>query len=57
MVYDNMLGGRARHVGVGLVVSNDGEKYVSVVWDIRCHTQFLKYEVSLLNKLVIKRLL
>jgi len=55
MKFDNMESDRARHVGVGLVVSNDRES-VCVVWDGVSHTRFCVYEIRLLNELVISRL-
>lgn len=59
MKYDSkFLGplGEPRHVGVGLVVSND-ETIINVLWDYVSHIAFCTYEVVKLNPLVIHKVI
>ena len=59
MVYDNsdhrsVTGGMAqKHVGLGIVVANDGMFYIRVVWGSNCKHQYLEYDVRTLNPNVI----
>lgn len=43
------------HVGLGMVVANDGVNTIHVVWDAGCKEPFKGYEVSSLNPLVVSR--
>lgn len=38
---------------LGIVVSNDGNSAITVVWDSRCHQQFRTYNVRSLSPIVV----
>lgn len=43
------------HQGVGIVIHNDGEGRISVVWGANCRDLFCTYSVKSLNVSVISR--
>lgn len=43
------------HVGFGIVLANDGEGTIWVIWDSNCRDMFTEYFVKSLNTLVISR--
>lgn len=43
------------HFGFGLVVANDGDKRIHVIWDSNCSKAYLSYDVRFLNPKVIYR--
>lgn len=58
MLFDNTHFSKFRahtHVGLGVVVTNDGVKTIGVVWDAGCKSRFEEYKVIDLNPLVISR--
>ncbi len=62
MAYDNReqclkhnLPDEVHHVGLGIVVANDGFSKIWVIWDATCRNCFSEYDVRHLNRLVISR--
>ena len=43
------------HVAIGMVVANDGEGKIRVLWGANCSRPFLTYDVEKLNPNVIRR--
>jgi hypothetical protein len=43
------------HVGLGMVIANDGEGLIRVLWGANCSRPYLEYEVKKLNVNVISR--
>ena len=58
MVYDNRevpgMIYRDMHVGLGMVIANDGHNRIRVIWDVTCDQPYLEYDVSSLNPHVIR---
>lgn len=44
------------HVGVGVVLANDGAGTIWVLWDSGCRDMFTEYNVKTLNPNVISRI-
>jgi hypothetical protein len=42
------------HVGIGIVVANDGINTIRVVWGANCEKPYLEYNVTSLNASVIR---
>lgn len=56
MMFDNTkIAGTLKHVGLGIVVANDGCKLIDVMWDASCFVPFMQYDVPRLNPRVISR--
>lgn len=41
------------HVGLGMVVANDGKNQIRVLWGSNCSSQYVEYRVDRLNPVVI----
>lgn len=56
MMYNRKWDTEQPHVGIGLVIANNGTQ-ITVLWDSLCYHQMRTYTASTLNGRVISRIL